>query len=35
MAAIRGVAELEKLAKGFAAGKYVLDEDDGIVERTA
>jgi cell wall assembly regulator SMI1 len=26
-------AWLEKLAKGFAAGKYVLDEDEGIVER--
>jgi cell wall assembly regulator SMI1 len=26
-------AWLEKLAKGFASGKYVLDEDEGIVEQ--
>jgi cell wall assembly regulator SMI1 len=25
-------AWLDKLAKGFASGKYALDEDDGIVE---
>lgn len=26
-------AWLEKLAKGFASGKYILDEDEGIVQR--
>jgi cell wall assembly regulator SMI1 len=26
-------AWLDKLARGFAAGKYVLDEDEGIAQR--
>jgi cell wall assembly regulator SMI1 len=26
-------AWLEKLAKGFASGKYTLDEDEGVVEQ--